>query len=158
MSTISGDAGSKSKTIFAAVLIIIIIAAVSFAVWYVFFRDELSARERILIHFKCKKCGHEFQMLNKELNDQILKAADPDGNYEYRQNAHCPECGAQWSGELMLECKKCGKHFVPKSEENPVCSFCGTNFFESMRGYDPESENEGPQPGENVGRPGRRPR
>ena len=145
MPLFSGEDGSTFKSLFSAILIIIMIAAAAFSVWFVFFRDKSDSDpgSNLTLHFKCSKCSHEFQITKKESDDQRLKG----NTQENAENAQCPECGEQRSGVLMLECRKCNKHFVPKNEDNPICRHCGTNFYESKRGPDPNDPEHNPGPG-----------
>jgi hypothetical protein len=130
---------SVSTILFAGALIAVIIFAIIFTVWEIFFYEEVHPRDVVELHFKCSGCGTQFGLTVKELHEEILAEAGDEG-VNYRARANCPNCGLKGGGEMMIKCPKCMKHYVPQSREQPVCAFCGTDYFMFLGAEDDPGE------------------
>ena len=105
----------------------------------------LSDRQLMTVHLECLKCGHDFQMMSYEIDEQHTKA-DGSHIYDHIHNAHCPECKAQWGGKFSHQCPHCKEwmHPVPPAEGNGECSCPDCNqklkniHYSSKKSQDPQ--------------------
>jgi len=94
------------------------------------------AGKSVMMWVKCNnpKCGHEYQMSQKEYGDLIYKN-DPRAVMMYgAQPMKCPKCGED-SVFAAVKCEKCGKVFFPGAVEGQFddkCPGCGYSKKEEM--------------------------
>jgi len=85
------------------------------------------------LHFKCGKCGHEFELTRQEYTDWAMRTR-PDP--QHMGTADCPKCGGNFTCARMTRCPSCEKYFPPGSvrrvEESGMivwrCPHCGAEL------------------------------
>jgi len=108
----------------------ILVTITMFALWNLFFGSRpLTAVEKKEGTFKCEKCGHEFVINHAVWARQAKEYREKNGKAPPAYRAHCPECGAEWGGQLMRQCPHCKQYIVPQKPKSGVgqytCPRCG---------------------------------
>jgi len=146
-----GGLGAKKKEyLMVGVLAAIICAALALAIWQ-FLGGGSSKRGNIppTLRYKCAECGHEWEIPTEDIAKMDPASADlMSGAFI----PSCPKCGAQSSGERMIECPVCGTWFVSEmarfdrkmflgkdtgdidySAAKEICPTCPTDVLEYRR-------------------------
>lgn len=109
--------GDKKDNLFAAGLIVIVVAAIGLTVYQYVFRS--GSKDFV---FECTACHHEFSVSYKD-PEVLASAMGP-----YGVAKPCPKCGQQ--ALCTIPCTKCGKDILKPSDS--ICPDCGANTAEVL--------------------------
>jgi len=97
------------KFLTIAVLCVVAAGGIAAAIYMIFFAptDRADARGRTALHFKCEKCGHEFEMEVRKYSDWAAKNKPAKLG-----RANCTNCGGELTGVKMEKCPQCHGYFT----------------------------------------------
>ncbi len=108
--------------VFAGGLALIIVAALTLAIWHTFFRSRGGTIGDIPTeaHFQCRKCKDvQVVDMDKLTQKQIMQQGFGP------MWADCPKCAKTDAAIEMAKCPKCEKYYVPKGYLRPDMMMSG---------------------------------
>ena len=142
----AGGGRGWSQWLIVGALLVIIVGAVVTSIYSCLGPEAGSSTPPTELHFKCGKCGREFEKSHDALSSEAASGEMVDEE-DPRFMIDCPACKAKQSCAQMVKCPECGKYFVafqfvpsptdPNSvvlgKEDDVCPHCQTNRVEWYR-------------------------